>query len=127
MALSVVNRQDKTALIDMVYPDRFAISVGALAAVPAVLLLYAWTRRAPGASSFVRAIWSRGRALLTASALLNAVAIFVPYWLATEDAIPVRDWVQGAMALLVVGIVYQSTYINDCFSDFPSAEAPAET
>ena len=42
---SIVNRKDKTALIDAVYPDRLPMSLAAAAAIPTLLVLYAWQQR----------------------------------------------------------------------------------
>ncbi len=126
LILSVVNLKDRTALIDLVYPDRLALSLGALAGIPAALVAYAWVKRNPRATPFVKSVWNNGRALLAGSALLNAVLVFVPLWLGTMHSIPPRVWVQLAIALLIVVVVYTSSYIRDCFADFPVDEAAAE-
>ena len=124
LILSVVNMRDRTGLIDMVYSDRLAMSLGALAGIPAALLVFSWMKRKPGASRSVRNIWSQGRALLAASALLNASVIFVPIWTGTVHAVAPGDWMQFAIALLIVIVVYSSSYIRDCFNDFPGDNTP---
>jgi len=48
--------RDRTGLIDLVYPDRLIMSVGALAGAPAAFLVYAWIKRKPDATPFVRYI-----------------------------------------------------------------------
>jgi hypothetical protein len=102
------------------------MSLGALAGVPASLLIYAWIKRKPGASPFVRSIWGKGRPLLAVSALLNACVIVIPFWIETAHAILPRDWIQLSIALLIVIVLYTSSYIRDCFGDFPSDEGPSE-
>ena len=126
LILSVVNMRDRTGLIDLVYPDRLVMSLGALAGIPAALLVYAWIKRKSGAPRYVRNIWSKGRAFLAVSALLNACVMFVPFWMGTEHAIAPGDWAQFAIALLIVIVVYSSSYIRDCFDDFPSDKVPEE-
>jgi hypothetical protein len=118
--------RDRTGLIDLVYPDRLAMSLGALAGIPAALLVYAWLKRKPGAPRYVRNIWEKGRAFLAVSALLNACAMFVPFWIGTVHAITPGDWAQSAIALLIVIVVYSSSYIRDCFNDFPGDKTPEE-
>ena len=126
LILSVVNMRDRTGLIDMVYSDRLAMSLGALAGIPAALLVFSWMKRKPGAPQHVRTIWGKGRALLAISALLNACVIFVPIWMGTVHAIAPGDWIQSAIALLIVIVVYSSSYIRDCFDDFTDDKAAEE-
>ncbi len=118
--LSLVNMKDRMQLINMFYSDALMLSLGAFAGIPAALLIYAWTRRTPGASSLVRRLWKRGRTLLAISAVLNACIVFAPLWLGTSHKITVYGWVQLLVSLLVVFVLYKSRYIKDCFSDFPS-------
>ena len=122
LILSIVNLKDKTGLIDMVYASRQAMTLSALAGVPATFLAYAWTKRKLGASPFVRKIWRKGRTLLAVSALLNAFAVFAPFWLKIAHKITLVNWIQLAIALLIVVVVYTSSYMRDCFNDFPSDE-----
>jgi len=124
LILSVANLRDKSGLIDMVYADRLAMSLDALAGIPAALLLYAWIKRTPGASRFVRKIWGKGRMLMAISALLGVGAIFVTAWLKTVHEVTPGDWVQVAIALLIIIVVYKSPYIRDCFNDFPDDKVP---
>jgi len=126
LILSIVNMRDRTGLIDLVYPDRLAMSLGALAGVPAAFLVYAWIKREPNTTTFVRNIWAKGRVILAVSALLNAIAILVPFWFGSVHRMPSGDWVQLSIALLILVVVYTSSYIRDCFNDFPRDEAPEE-
>ncbi len=126
LILSVVNMKDRTGLIDLFYPDRLAMSLAALAGIPAALFVYAWIKRKPGAPRHVRTIWGKGRAFLVVSALLSACVIFVPLWMGKVHAIYPRDWVQFAITVLIVIAVYSSSYIRDCFNDFPDDKVAAE-
>lgn len=117
--LSLVNPSDRMQLINMFYSDTLMLSLGAIAGIPAAILIYAWTKRAPDASSSVRCLWGRGRSLLAISAILNACIIFAPVWLETAHKITVYGRGQLLLSLVVVFVVYKSQYIKDCFSDFP--------
>ena len=117
--LSVVNSSGRMQLIDMFYSDRLMLSLGALAGIPAILVIYAWIKRVPSAPPLIRRLWRSGGALLTIAAILHACIIFVPLWLGTANKIVVSGWIQLFISLLIVFIVYRSLYIRDCFSDFP--------
>lgn len=117
--LSVVNMTERMQLIDMFYSDRLMLSLGALAGIPAVLIIYAWIKRTPNAPPLIRNIWARGRTLLIISAILHACIIFVPLWLGTSHKIMNTGWIQIILSLIIATIVYKSPYIKDCFSDFP--------
>jgi len=117
--MSVVNRSDKMQLINMVYSDQLSMSLSALSGIPVLLLLYAWARRAPGASSFVKKIWAKGSVLVVFSAVLNSAIVFFPLWLGTVRGISIYGWGQLFISLAVILIVYSSSYIKDCFADFP--------
>jgi len=116
---SVTNRTDKMLLINMFYSDRLAMSLAALAGIPAALLVYAWAKRNPDAPSFPRQVWERGRLLLVISAALSAFVVFVPLWLGTIHKITEDGWGQLIISLLIIVVLYKSRYIKDCFSDWP--------
>lgn len=122
LLLSVANLRNKSGFIDLIYADRLDMSLGALAGVPAVFLMYALLKRKPGASPFVKSIWARGRILMAISALLSAVAIWLPIMLQAARKMTPGDWAHIAIALLIVILVYTSSYIRDCFNDFPADE-----
>jgi peptidoglycan biosynthesis protein MviN/MurJ (putative lipid II flippase) len=126
LILSMVNMSDHTGLVDYVYPNKLAMSLGALAGIPAALLVYVWIKRKPGAPQAARKIWARGRAFLGASALLNACVQFVPFWIGAVHTMLPGDWLQFAVALLIVVLVNSSSYIRDFFNDFPCVKVPAE-
>lgn len=117
--LSVVNSSGRMQLIDMFYSDRLMLSLGALAGIPAILVIYAWIKREPNAPPLIRQVWRSGGVLLVISAILHACIIFVPLLLGTAHKIVISGWVQLFISLLIVFILYRSLYIRDCFSDFP--------
>ena len=119
LALSIANSSDRTFLVDLVYPDYSMMLLGALAGIPAALVIYAWTRKKPGVSGFVEKIWRNGRSLLATSAVLNAGVIVASPLLIPAHVIPFRDWAQLAASVLIVLVLWKSTYIRDCFNDFP--------
>jgi len=126
LLLSVVNMKDRTGLINMVYPDKLVMSLGALASVPAALLIYAWLKKRPDAHPFVRKLWENGRILLAVSAIFSAPIVFVPLWMKTTHHISSIDWAQFIISGLVVLVVYRSQHIRDCFNDFPKEEDSPE-
>ncbi len=121
--ISLVNRTDRTGLIDMVYSDKLVLWWAFLAGIPAVFVVYAWNRRRPGASMFARKVWRRGRELLAVSALCNIAVVFMPLWLGLAHHIDKVGWVQFAISLAIAVTLYSSPYIKDCFADFPEEDA----
>ena len=119
-ALSLVNKRDRMELINIFYSDKLALSLGAFAGIPAALLVYAWLKRSPEASGFIRRLWENGRVLLASSAILSAgIILFIPYLLETIHHVTVYDWAQLLISVAIVLILYTSSYIKDCFADFP--------
>ncbi len=119
LVVSVLNRKDKMLLINMFYSDRLAMSLAAVAGIPAALLIYAWVKRNPDAPSFPRQVWKRGRLLLAISAALSAFVVFVPLWLGAVHKVTEYGWGQFVISLLILVVVYRSQYMKDCFSDWP--------
>lgn len=118
--VSILNRKDKTAIINMVYADKMALWWGLVVGIPAALVIYASVRRKPGASAFSRALWHRGRELLAASAILNVAVVFVPVWTGAVYKVSIAGWAQLVVSLGIVATLYTSHYIRDCFSDYPT-------
>jgi hypothetical protein len=117
--ISLANRTDRTGIINMIYSDKMALWWGLLAGVPAFLVIYAWIRRKPEASPFIRKLWHRGRELLMVSAILNAIIVFIPLWMGVVHRVTIAGWIQLALSLGVVVALYSSAYIRDCFADYP--------
>ncbi|MFQ5642942.1 MAG: DUF2919 family protein [Thiogranum sp.] len=128
MIISLVNRTDRTGIINMVYSDKMALWWGLLAGVPAVLVIYAWIKRKPGASSFARNLWRRGRALLAGSAVSSVAIVFIPFFMGAVHQVSKAEWIQLVISIGIVVTLYSSPYIKDCFSDYPSeADIDAST
>ena len=122
LIFSFANMRDRMALIELLYTDRLMMSLGALAGIPAALLIYAWSRREPNASDFVKNVWSRGRGLLAVSTISNGFLTFMPLLLGKVDKVSTIDWLQFALSMLIMTVLYRYTYLKDCFLDFPNKD-----
>lgn len=120
--ISVVNRADRAGVINMVYADKLALWWGLLAGVPAVLVIYAWSRKKPGASLFIRRLWHNGRLILAVGAVMNVVIVFIPVWTGAIYRIAPSGWIQLAVSVAIIVALYTSSYVRDCFADFPKEE-----
>ena len=120
--VSLVNRKDRMGLINLLYEDKMALWWGLLAGVPAALVIYAWVRRKPDASPLTRTLWHRGRELLALAAIANAAVVFIPFWMGIVRQLNMAGWIQLGISLGIVPILYSSTYIRDCFADYPKEE-----
>jgi hypothetical protein len=121
--LSVVNFNDRLALINMFYSNHMQLSLGALAGIPVLVVLYAWRNRKPDASARIRWIWRNGRSFVVVSAVLNTVAIFAPILLGISHHIADIEQVQVALCGVVLVFLFASKRVPQTFSDFPR---PAE-
>ena len=89
--------------------------------IPAMIVWLAFSRRVPKAPKFVRALWHRGRELLTLSAVGNigiilAGAIQANFWHLDSE------WVSVGVAILHVWVVarlWMTSIIQQVFSEFP--------
>lgn len=117
--ISLVNRTDRTGIINMVYSDKMALWWGLLAGVPAALVIYAWIKKKPAATPLTRTLWHRGRELLVVSAISNAAIVFIPLWMSKVDRVSMAGWIQLLISLGIVVVLYSSAYIRDCFADYP--------
>ena len=96
---------------------------GVIAAIPAALVLYALSARAPGASAFVRFSWRHGRALMAVSALA-----YIGFTVAELGSNPHR-WLTSsipgeALVLVELGIIVYlalSQRVRQTFLQFPAA------
>ena len=122
LIFSFANMRDRMALIELLYPDRLMMSLGAFAGIPAALLIYAWSRREPNASDFVKNLWRKGRGLLIVSTTLNGFLTFIPLLLGKVDKVSTMDWLQFALSMLIMVVLYRYAYIKDCFLDFPTKD-----
>jgi len=117
--MSFSNPSDRMQLINLIYTDRMMMSLGALLALPAVMVIYAWIKRQPGASKMIRVLWENGRMLLLISVVFNSCLIFVPLWPGKVSVISVYDECQFVVSIIILFILLKSEYIKDCFSDLP--------
>jgi hypothetical protein len=101
--------------------DTDMLWAGCVAALPALLLLYAFGARVEGAPAFVRWIWGHGRALVAVSVAMHiAVA-------AAQLGVEPRSWLGSSLAekavvladLAVVVYVFSSARVKQTFLDFP--------
>jgi hypothetical protein len=104
--------------------DTEGLWIGCLAALPALLVLYAVGARVPKAPAFVRWTWAHGRALMSLSALCHIALAVTLYW---SDP---RRWHIGspmgkAMVVTdvaIIGYVFLSPRVRHTFLDFPLKE-----
>jgi hypothetical protein len=107
--------------------DTETLGIGsALATAPAALVLYALGARGPSAPAFVRWIWTRGRALVSLSALAYVYFSTFGAPLGPEPLAWVSDTSVAAKAMLlaelgIIGYVLLSSRVRQTFRDFPTA------
>jgi len=124
--VSLTNRKDRTAIIDLFYPDKINVSFEAAASIPFLFLVYALTRRSPSASQIVQKIWRNGKQLIMATAFLQLCVTSAPLWLLVDNKMTLISWAQLSIYLLILVITPLSTYMKDCFSDFPEENKSGE-
>lgn len=117
-AASVIYRGHNSAL-NVFYPDKLIASFEAFAAIPMIFLLYAWTRRAPDATKMIQYICRKGKILIMTTAFLQLCATSIPLWLPVNYVMTRSSWVQLSLCILIIIITAFSTYMRDCFADFP--------
>jgi hypothetical protein len=114
-----VKSDSVSGLKNLFYPDDFGFFLAFIATLPVLVLIFAYAKRKPGASEFVRSLWRNGRNLLAAAALLNIVIIFVPFIANITHSINAYGWVQLAAAVAIMAYLYTSKRLTDTFADFP--------
>ena len=122
--LSITNRQDKMGLINLIYFDRFVMILAAIAAIPAVLVMYAFAKRKPEASDKVRWIWCRSGGFLLASVLLNLLIVLVPALMGLLHELGIIIWVELGISVLIIYYLFSNERVRDTFADFPDPVAP---
>lgn len=113
-------------LKDLVYPDHLSIFLAILVTIPVLIFVYAWTRRKPGATEFVRNIWRNGMFILIATAVLNIVIVLVPLLIGEIRKIPMVGWTQAGLSVVVIMYLLTSQRDKDAFADFPEEEIPGK-
>jgi len=112
-------------LKNMVYPDDFSLTLGILATIPVLILLYGWVKRKPGAPDYVWKIWRHGAWLLITAAVLNIAIVLIPLLLGLMHHIHLAGWVQVVLSLPIIVYLYFSQRVKDTFADFP-VEQPVD-
>lgn len=107
---------------NMVYPDDFSLFIGIAASIPALLVIFAYAKRKPGAAGFVRRIWRNGVKFLLLSAALNVLILFIPLFLGVSQKFTTSGWVQLVVSALIIWYLFTSQRIKDTFADFPPEE-----
>ena len=122
--LSIANRKDATGLINLVYSDRIAMILAAIAAIPAIFVVYAFIKRVPDAPDKVRRIWQHGRKLLLVSSFLNILVVFLPLLTGLAREISTVGWAQFGISVYIIYYIFTEQRVRDTFADFPQ---PAES
>lgn len=118
LAASIVYRGNNS-VIDALYPNKLIVSLEAAAAIPVIFLLYAWVKRVPDATRMVRILCDNGKILIVTTATLQLGATLSSLWLPTNAVMTRASWVQLIIYLLIITTTIFSTYMRDCFADFP--------
>lgn len=122
--LSIVNRKDAMGLINLVYFDRLAMILAAIAAIPAIFVVYAFIKRVPDAPDKVRWIWQHGRELLLVSSFLNILVVFLPLLTGLAREVSTVGWAQFGISAYIIYYLFTEQRVRDTFADFPQ---PAES
>lgn len=114
------NVEHADGLQNILYPDNFSLTLGILATIPALLFVYVWVKRRPGAGARVRWLWQHGVLLLVVAAILNIVIVFVPLLNGSIARIHEYGWIQNGIAVAIIVYLLSSGRVRDTFADFPS-------
>lgn len=119
LVLSIANRKDRMAMINLFYSDRFAMILAAIAAIPAVFVFFAYLKRSPEASERLRWLWLNGRTLLLLSLALNVVIVFLPLLTGTANSLDMIDWAELGLCGWFGYYLIKNQRALDTFADFP--------
>ncbi len=126
LVASLSNRTDRSAILNIFYPDQFEAFLGCAAALPALLLLFGYVRRRPEAHAIFRAVWRKGKLLLTAALLLDIAVVVAP--ILTRGDIPATNGlVSGATSVVLLVLVVRSNRLKDAFAGFPDTVPSADS
>jgi len=98
--------------------------LAAIAAIPAIFLVYAFIKRVPDAPDKVRRIWQYGRELLMVSSLSNILIVFLPLLMGLVRGISMIGWAQFGISAYIIFYLVAERRVRDTFADFPQ---PAES
>ena len=118
LIVSVVNQRDRMQFIDMIYQDKMWLGVSALAALPAILVLLAWTKRGVKSSKRYRWFWHWGQWLLLLSATVNLTVVSIPLLRLMADA-SLLLFVQWVFSVVIFAYIILSPRVKDVFLEYP--------
>jgi len=112
-------------------PDAIQLASSSLSALvlvlelPVLILAYAGFSRHPTAGAMLRFVWHRGRAILSATAVINLGLLAWFLWHADVWRRPELFLAScGLLDLTIIYGIYKSSYIKQVFKEFP---APVES
>lgn len=123
LVASVTNKADRVGLLNLIYPDRQWAVAHALAALPAIAVAIAYSRRDAKASAAVRWIWGHGRALLVTSLGINVLFLAYPV-LTHPGRLATSAMIQITVCALLAYYLFRSRRVADAFADFPPPTPP---
>jgi len=123
LIISITNRRDRMGILQMFNGDPALSFLGALAAIPVMLVVVAWIRRKPDASPLVRRIWTNGRSLLILASILNIAIMILPALTGSFSAINAAGGAETVVCILIIFYLARSERVKDTFGDFPKSSA----
>jgi hypothetical protein len=104
---------------NILYPNDLSLMLAFLASMPALIFMYAWIRRKPGAPDNVKKICRNGAVMLNATAIMNVIIIFLPLLTGGVRSIHWIGWVHASLLFIIINYLRSSQRVKDTFSDFP--------
>lgn len=112
---SVSNKSDRFGLLSMIYTDPLWTWLASVASIPALIIVYSWSKRIPGAPPHIFRIWRQGRTLLFVSLTMNELLVSLQHpW--TSKVF----FTQSCLYLLMIYYLIRSRRLRDTFADIPS-------
>ncbi|MEE9493237.1 MAG: DUF2919 family protein [Gammaproteobacteria bacterium] len=126
--MSVANRRDRMGVLNTMYGDPVspALYIDAFAALPALLVIYAWVKRQPEAPQYIRWIWSRSRSILLLATALNILGALLPFILNPNNPVTLPDLAKLAACAMIINYLLSSKRLKDTFNDFPESKQDQE-
>jgi hypothetical protein len=121
--ISIANRRDRMGLLETFHGDPAIGFLGAIAAIPALIVVLAWIKRAPGAAPLTRWIWAKGGYLLILAGVLNMTIIILPALTSPTWHINTVVPAEAILCGMIIVYLIRSTRIRDTFADFPETSA----
>ena len=120
LILSMVDMNNKSWLINLIFPDPKVIALSAVSfIIPVLFVLLAWQqRRKPGATNLIRFVWKWGENCLFFfffSFLFLGASVFDNHW----HKLGWQIWLQLGGCAAVAIYLTRSKRVKDVFTDFP--------